>query len=31
MVDVTRYKPIGRLGYMDYAVVESVFSMNRPD
>lgn len=31
MVDVTRYKPIGRLGYMDYAVVESVFSMDRPD
>lgn len=31
MVDVTRYKPIGRLGYMDYAVVESVFSMSRPD
>ncbi len=30
LLDVTRYKPIARLGYMDYAVVEQVFSMNRP-
>lgn len=29
-VDVTRFKPIARLGYMDYAVVEQVFSMQRP-
>lgn len=30
LVDVTRYKPLARLGYMDYAVVEQVFSMTRP-
>jgi len=29
-VDVTRMKPIARLGYMDYAVVEELFSMQRP-
>lgn len=29
-VDVTRFKPIARLGYHDYAVVEEVFSMERP-
>ena len=26
-----RLKPIARLGYMDYAVVEQVFAMQRPD
>ncbi len=31
MVDMTRYRPIARCGYMDYALVESVFSMDRPD
>lgn len=31
MVDITKYRPIARLGYMDYAVVDEVFSMNRPD
>jgi flavin reductase (DIM6/NTAB) family NADH-FMN oxidoreductase RutF len=31
MVDVRLYKPIARLGYMDYAVVEDVFAMTRPD
>ncbi len=30
MVDITRMKPIARLGYMDYAVVEDFFSMARP-
>jgi flavin reductase (DIM6/NTAB) family NADH-FMN oxidoreductase RutF len=30
MVDVTRLRPIARLGYEDYAVVDSVFSMQRP-
>lgn len=30
MVDITRYKPIARLGYMDYAVVDEVFTMPRP-
>lgn len=29
-VDVTRLRPIARLGYMDYAVVDSVFSLERP-
>ncbi len=30
LVDLTRVKPIARLGYRDYAVVEKVFSMNPP-
>jgi len=30
MVDITRMKPISRLGYMDYAVVDNIFSMARP-
>jgi len=30
MIDVTRYKPLSRLGYMDYAVVTEVFQMGRP-
>ncbi|WP_022727139.1 flavin reductase family protein [Fodinicurvata sediminis] len=30
MVDITQAKPVARLGYMDYAVIESVFSMQRP-
>jgi len=30
IVDIARIRPIARLGYMDYAVVESVFSMPRP-
>jgi flavin reductase (DIM6/NTAB) family NADH-FMN oxidoreductase RutF len=30
MVDMAKLKPIGRLGYMDYCVVEEVFSMRRP-
>ena len=29
-VDVTLYKPLSRLGYMDYAVVNEVFQMGRP-
>lgn len=29
-VDVTRYKPLSRLGYMDYAVITEVFQMGRP-
>jgi flavin reductase (DIM6/NTAB) family NADH-FMN oxidoreductase RutF len=29
-VDVTRMKPIARLGYMDYCVVDSLFSIKRP-
>ncbi len=30
MVDITRIRPIARLGYRDYTVVDSVFSMARP-
>lgn len=30
MVDITRMKPISRLGYMDYAIVDNIFSMARP-
>lgn len=30
LVDATKIKPIARLGYMDYAVVEEVFEMRRP-
>jgi len=30
MVDIARIKPIARLGYKDYAVVDEVFSMTRP-
>ena len=31
MVQMDRYKPLARLGYMDYTHVESVFAMDRPD
>ncbi len=30
-VDMSRYRPISRLGYMDYSVIETVFTMERPD
>jgi len=30
-VDMMKYRPISRLGYMDYSVVDNVFSMERPD
>ncbi len=29
-VDVTRIRPVARLGYMDYAVIDEVFEMQRP-
>ena len=29
--DVARFRPLSRLGYRDYSVVESVFAMERPD
>ena len=29
-LDVTRYQPLSRLGYRDYAVVQEVFQMPRP-
>ena len=31
LVDVLKFRPVARLGYMDYTVVDSVFSMDRPD
>ena len=31
MIDVRAMRPIARLGYNDYAVVEDFFTMNRPD
>ncbi|MEO0625031.1 MAG: flavin reductase family protein [Pseudomonadota bacterium] len=30
-VDVTAYKPVARLGYMEYATVEKAWEMKRPD
>lgn len=29
--DVTRYQPLARLGYRDYAVVRELFTLKRPD
>lgn len=31
MIDIARIRPIARLGYMDYCVVDEVFTMMRPD
>lgn len=31
LVDMAKLKPIARLGYMDYCVVEEVFAMQRPE
>ncbi len=28
--DVTRYRPLARLGYRDYASVDEIFALNRP-
>ena len=30
IVDTTRMKPLARLGYLDYAVIDSKFAMRRP-
>ena len=30
-VDVTLYQPVSRLGYMDYATVSEIYTMDRPD
>jgi flavin reductase (DIM6/NTAB) family NADH-FMN oxidoreductase RutF len=30
MFDITRFQPLARCGYRDYAVVEEVFSLKRP-
>jgi len=29
-VDITRYRPLARLGYRDYAAVGEVFALARP-
>jgi len=31
MIDMAVLRPIARLGYMDYTVVDNVFSLNRPE
>lgn len=30
MLDISRIRPLSRLGYMDYAIIEDAFSMARP-
>ncbi len=30
MLDIRRMRPLARLGYMDYGVVDDVFTMLRP-
>lgn len=30
-IDMMKMKPVSRLGYMDYSVLDNVFAMNRPD
>lgn len=30
MIDMTKYRPLARLGYMDYCHVQDVFAMDRP-
>ncbi|MCW5751512.1 MAG: flavin reductase family protein [Alphaproteobacteria bacterium] len=30
MIDMTKFRPIARLGYHDYTVVDTVFTMRRP-
>lgn len=29
-IDLKKFRPIARLGYMDYAVVDTIFTMHRP-
>jgi flavin reductase (DIM6/NTAB) family NADH-FMN oxidoreductase RutF len=31
MVQMDKYRPLARLGYMDYTIVENVFAIDRPD
>jgi flavin reductase (DIM6/NTAB) family NADH-FMN oxidoreductase RutF len=31
MIDIARIRPIARIGYMDYCVVDNIFTMLRPD
>ena len=30
MIDMDAFRPIARLGYMDYTLVDNVFTMRRP-
>ena len=30
-LDITKYKPLSRLGYRDYAVIDQGFTLTRPD
>jgi flavin reductase (DIM6/NTAB) family NADH-FMN oxidoreductase RutF len=30
MVDMSKIRPLARLGYMDYTVIDNVFTLNRP-
>ena len=29
-VDVSAYRPLARMGYQDYAVIDAVFALHRP-
>jgi len=29
--DVSKFRPLARLGYRDYSVVDNIFSLDRPD
>jgi flavin reductase (DIM6/NTAB) family NADH-FMN oxidoreductase RutF len=31
LFDVKKFKPLARLGYKDYTVVDDTFSLSRPD
>lgn len=31
MIDIHKLKPLARLGYLDYATIDNVFAINRPD
>ena len=31
LFDITRYRPLSRLGYRDYAVIDHLFTLSRPD
>ena len=31
MFDIRKFRPLARLGYRDYSVVDNIFSLNRPD
>ena len=30
-LDITKYRPLSRLGYRDYAVIDEGFTLERPD